>query len=183
MTFTTIVLQSLVGVLQSLVEVLGRYSNLYDQAQRLKELLEIVPEGKKPVNTRARKQIQHRLRKPESAQLIIGYLEGRTTYQLAKEFSIHRNTVSTILERAGVARRLSPLTEAQIDRALKLYAEGLSLVSIANELGCSHTTVGKALVTAGVELRPRRGWGSRKIQKMPAPDPRESAERLAPETP
>jgi DNA-directed RNA polymerase specialized sigma24 family protein len=140
------------------VEVLGRYSNLCDQGERLSDLLQIAPTGPTKAKTRTIRQVQRRLRPDEVAQLLIGYQEGLTVFQLAERFRIHRGTVTSILKRNGVTMRNRSLTADQIEHAVAMYREGLSLVKVADRIGCSHGTIWNALTTAGVALRKRPGW-------------------------
>jgi hypothetical protein len=49
--------RSLSGVYFAKVPVLGRYSNLYDQGERIQDLLEIVPGGPSEVNLRTPRQV------------------------------------------------------------------------------------------------------------------------------
>lgn len=67
-------------------------------------------------------------------------------------------TVSLILRRRKVAVRHRSLGPEQVTQASALYAEGLSLVRMAEELGVTRGAVNSALRAAGIQLRPRRGW-------------------------
>src|SRR5271165_3026652 len=88
-----------------MVEVLGRYSNLPDQRERLRNLLEIVPEGPAEVNVRTPKQVQRRLGREHAARLVHQYESGATLKEIARGFGIHRTTAAELLERAGIPRR------------------------------------------------------------------------------
>jgi predicted DNA-binding protein YlxM (UPF0122 family) len=57
-----------------------------------------------------------------------------------------------------VAIRHRSLGAEQVARASELYADGLSLVHVAEELGVTRGAVNNALRAAGIPLRPRRGW-------------------------
>jgi hypothetical protein len=136
---------------------MGRYLNPSDQGERLHDLLQIVLSRAKTVNTRTPKAIHRRLRPSHVEQLVAGYQAGSTLYQLAEQFRINRATVSKLLERQGVPRRNSPLSLAQVELATELYAAGLSLVSVGNQLGCDGSTVHLALRKAGVRMRDCHG--------------------------
>jgi len=140
------------------VELLGRYSKLSEQGKRLFELLEMVPTGPVRSASRAKRQVHRRLREPEIDELVTSYLAGLTVYELARQFSIHRYTVSEILERRGVSRRYRKLSPEQLDLACTLYRDGLSLTKVGNQLGRRAETVRQALMKAGVEIRSRNGW-------------------------
>jgi transposase-like protein len=137
---------------------MGRYSNLCEQGERLRSLLEMVPSGPPKPISRTHRQIQRRLRGNEIEQLVAGYQAGATVYELAEQFGVHRGTVSDVLERRGVARRFGPISPAQVATASSLYEGGLSLAKVGQQLGCHATTVREALTKAGVEIRPRNGW-------------------------
>lgn len=69
-------------------------SNLCDEGERLRELLEMAPSGPfKPI-PRTTRQTQRRLRRSEINELVTGYQSGATVYELAEQFGVHRNTVS-----------------------------------------------------------------------------------------
>jgi len=144
-------------VILTAVEVIGRYSNHCDQGERLQRLLKVVPNGSAQVNVGTRKQVHRRLRLAEIEELVAGYLAGATVYQLATRFRIHRATASLLLERQGVARRNRPLSPAQIDQAIELYATGQSLANVGRQLGCDANTVRLALVKGGVRMRDCQG--------------------------
>jgi hypothetical protein len=139
------------------VELVGAYSNLSRTGERLRKLLEMPPEGPAATTPRAARQSQRRLRRPEIDELVAGYLPGSTVYELADGFSIHRHTVSEILERRGVARRYKKLSPEQVDLACALYRGGLSLTKVGVQLERRAETVRQALLKAGIEMRARNG--------------------------
>jgi hypothetical protein len=87
------------------VEVLGRYSNLLEQGERVQTLLQIVPDGSPEVNLRTPRQVQRRLTPAETDQLIAEYESGDSVKDLARRHNLHRETVSKILTRHGIARQ------------------------------------------------------------------------------
>ena len=107
---------------------------------------------------RNKRQVHRRLRAPEIDDLVAGYLAGSTVYELAHQFSIHRQTVSEILRRRGISRRYRKLSPEQLDLACTLYRDGLSLTKVGKQLGRRAETVRQALMKAGVEIRSRNGW-------------------------
>jgi hypothetical protein len=140
------------------VEVLGRYSNLCDQGERLRELLEMTPKGPSEPIPRTIRQTQRRLRGPEIDELVAGYQAGATVYELAERFRMHRVTVSATLKRKGIALRAQPLSPTQVADATQFYHEGLSLLKVGERVGCGAECVRQALMKQGVEIRPRNGW-------------------------
>jgi site-specific DNA recombinase len=139
------------------VEVIGRYSNHCEQGERLRDLVEMLPNGPSRAKVQTKKQIHRRLRRSEIDELLAGYKAGATVYQLAERFGIHRETVSLLLERERIPRRNRPLSPVQIEQARELYATGQSLAKVGGQLGCDANTVRIALVRVGVRMRDCRG--------------------------
>jgi len=88
---------------------------------------------------------------------VVDYRAGATVYELARQFGVHRHTVSELLERHAVSRRYQKLTPEQIDLACTLYERGLSLIKVGEQLGRRAETVRQALMKQGAEIRPRNG--------------------------
>lgn len=70
------------------------------------------------------------------------------------------------------------LTDKQIREMVSLYEQGRSVCAIAQKFGISHTTVRKALINAGVTMRPK-GGGSHKCKPEPAPAPKKTQGSLS----
>jgi transposase-like protein len=138
--------------------VLGRYSNLLDQGERVQALLQIVPEGTSEVNLRTPRQVQRRLSPDETTKLIGSYEAGETVKDLALRHGLHRETVSNILTRHGIARRPTGIPTERVAEVIADYENGLSLAAIGAKLSVDPATVSLALCKAGVEPRPRNGW-------------------------
>jgi len=77
--------------------------------------------------------------------------------ELGAEFGIDRRTVSTHLRRARVSSRRSGLDQDQVLEAARLYEAGWSSGRLAQRFNVSADNVLKALRTAGMMIRPRRG--------------------------
>jgi len=105
-----------------------------------------------------RTQIQRHLSASESEELCGAYQSGKTIRELTAQFRIHKTTVTAILERAGIDRRVRTISPEEIAQATELYREGLSTAFIAASLGFSPETIRSNLRRHGVEIRPRRGW-------------------------
>jgi len=140
-----------------MVELIGRYSNPFEQGGRLRDLMEMVPRGSPEASAGPRKQVHRRLRPAEIEELVAGYQAGTTACQLADRFRIHRATVLSLLERRSVARRDRRLSSTQVDQARELYAAGQSLAKVGKRLGCHASTVRLALPKAGVRMRDCQG--------------------------
>jgi IS30 family transposase len=141
------------------VEVLGRYSNHVDQGTRIERVLEIPLGDPTTPFSNSLRQVHRRLRRDELDELAEAYLAGATLSELSARFRRHRVTISTELERRGVARRYRLVEGKRLQQAIQNYQSGMSVASIGKELGVAGDTVHKALTKAGVKLRPRRGWG------------------------
>jgi DNA-binding CsgD family transcriptional regulator len=89
----------------------------------------------------------------ELSQLVERYEAGATTYDLADQFGIARETVARRLKAEGIKLRRTKITAADLSRAVELYATGLSTIKIGVILNRRHSTVWYALKTAGVQLR------------------------------
>lgn len=139
------------------VDLVGRYSNHFDQGERLRSLIEMVPNGVSQVNVRTKRQVHRRLRPHEIDELVVGYRAGATVYELANLFRINRTTVSLVLERQNVPRRNRPFSPTQIQQAQVLYAAGQSLAKAGKQLGCDASTVRLALLRVGVRMRDTHG--------------------------
>jgi DNA invertase Pin-like site-specific DNA recombinase len=140
------------------VEVIAMFSNRSDQGRSLRKLLRRPPSGPKPVRTRTARKTARRLSSPDVHALVEAYGAGSSIYELARQFGIHRSTVSAILERKGVSRRYRLLEDDRLDRAVELYAAGKSLTDVGAALGVNRSTVALALKKSGASLRPRPGW-------------------------
>jgi predicted DNA binding protein len=127
-----------------MVEVLVRYSNLFDQGERVQTLLEIVPEAVSEVKTRTPRQVQHRLTKTQVAELVTAYEAGIGVLDLAQLFGIHRDTVSKILTRAMVEKRKPEPLGGRLDEFLDLYANGMSVYAISKKFGVAQSTIWSA---------------------------------------
>jgi len=102
-------------------------------------------------------RMHRRLSPTEQAQLVEQYQGGKNTYELARQFRIHRVTVSRMLKHAGVEMRNQGLSAEQIDAAADLYEEGNSLAKIGEHFGVDHGTVWRQLRKRGVKMRDTHG--------------------------
>ena len=142
----------------SMVEVIGRYSNLSEQGERLQDLLEMVPSGHPAANsqTKPRRQ-QRRLSQDQVAELIASYGVGVPINDLAVQFQVHRSTVFDHVHRAGTRRRYPALAPLDVEKAAELYRAGQSLRAIGIHFGVHASTVGQYLVRAGIKLHDCQG--------------------------
>jgi transposase-like protein len=84
-----------------------------------------------------RKQLQ-RLSEAETAQMTAAYQDGKSVYELAPMFGIHRTTVGIILRRHGVTTGKQGIPKNQWADAVRLRLdEGWTYQAIADHYGVS----------------------------------------------
>jgi hypothetical protein len=98
------------------------------------------------------------LNQDQMVEFSIDYRDGAPLGQLATKYQIHRKTVRDLIDRAGLPRRYSRLSPAEVEEAAQLYGSGESLIAIGNDLGVANHTVALALRMAEVEIRMRKWW-------------------------
>jgi hypothetical protein len=81
------------------------------------------------------------------------YRTGARVGELATIFDIHRDTVSEMLDRLGVARRQRGIPPELLDGTISDYLAGWSLDRLGARLAVDAGTVALALRKAGVKLR------------------------------
>ncbi len=115
---------------------------------------EIIPLQESPP---ARPAVSPRVSKEKEHKIVEGYRAGRTVYELADKFGIHRITVGEVLKRAGVTMRRQAPTNEQLQEMVILYESGMALLGVGKRTGFSPTTVRKYLLGAGVRIRDSHG--------------------------
>ncbi|MDA8380116.1 MAG: hypothetical protein M0020_04715 [Actinomycetota bacterium] len=103
-------------------------------------------------NVRVLRQVQRRLSPAKLEALIAEYEAGARVCELAKVFRLHRTTVARHVARAGKTRPV--MTVAQIDEAVRLHGEGLTLHEVGQRVGAADQTVRRELVERAVTIRP-----------------------------
>ncbi|WRS29214.1 helix-turn-helix domain-containing protein [Actinomycetaceae bacterium MB13-C1-2] len=104
---------------------------------------------------------------PLRQKVIEAYVAGTPVKEIAKEFGIHRTTITQIALAAGLAMRnqkLSPITKQE---ARRLYESGLSLAKVAKQLDISPTGARDAIVEIGGTMRspgPDRQTASQQVR-------------------
>jgi DNA-directed RNA polymerase specialized sigma24 family protein len=108
--------------------------------------------------TRISQQQNHWLTDEDIAQMVIDYTEHHlTVYQLTEKYDCNRTTVSKVLKSKGVNVTIKRMDDKQIEEAVRLYAMGLSLKQVGQQMGICESTIRVTLRKAGVEMRkPRR---------------------------
>lgn len=83
------------------------------------------------------------------------YEEGETAESIARDFQVSRNAVLNLVRSEAITVRLAAPSPDHIAWASSLYEAGNPIASIADELGFSYGAVRRALIKAGVQMRPR----------------------------
>lgn len=106
--------------------------------------------------TREAPRRARQLRADEAKAVAERYLVVRNVRAVAAEFRLSRTTVSRILTVQGIdiSRSMKP---ADVKRTVRMYAEGLSSITIGKQLGFDNHTVLNALRRAGAPIRPQPG--------------------------
>jgi transposase len=135
--------------------MLGRYSHLCDQAERLTALLKMVPEGSLDPFPHPPRRVAHRIDPSEIEEMVAGYAAGMCVTELVKRYQVDQSTVQKYVRQAGLPRRLLRLDSTGSQRIVDLYVAGTSAEAIGKQLNVSPTSVRRALARSGVPLRKR----------------------------
>ncbi|MFI6774243.1 hypothetical protein [Nocardia sp. NPDC050412] len=138
----------------------GAYYNTKHQVEALETLRRKLPNSTAPAPPPANRPIPGRARRlgtDQVRELIAGYKDGETVYQLGVRFGIERRTVSEILHRHNVPMRRRGLSPEQVDDAIHLYGLGWSLARVGQHLRVDPTTVLTKLRQRGSPTRDAHG--------------------------
>lgn len=109
-------------------------------------------------------QPQRRLSEAKLAAMIDVYRSGKTAFEVAKLFGIHRQTVTRLLVKHGVPLHPRATIDAKLLAELTWhYERGKSTVELGRKYNLAASSVGKALKKSGVQLRPPKfnRWAAR----------------------
>jgi hypothetical protein len=100
------------------------------------------------------RRLDRRLSPGTIAELVAAYRIGTSTNQLCRGYQLSKGSMLKILADHGVAMRYQPMTDTEINQAVRLHVDSeLSIRSIATKLGKSKGSVWKALHERGVTMR------------------------------
>ena len=92
---------------------------------------------------------------PQMASGMVALYEaGSSARDVAKAFSVHRQTAERHLRAAGVSLRKTALSAAQVEQAHTLYLAGETLAQVGERFGVSQGTVARSIRKQGAVLRP-----------------------------
>ena len=83
---------------------------------------------------------------------VIGWFQHQGCEPCSRPIS--KAGILKLLSVAVVSMRRQPLTPVQVSEAAELYRSGLSLAKASAQLVLPHESIRRALVSAGVEMRP-----------------------------
>ena len=135
------------------MELVRLYSNPEAEARRLRRVQSAASSPRPADGSRQPRQHQRRLSMTEATELIKEYEQHASIKDLAKQFGIHRLTVTALVRRHGVELRRTGLAKEDIAAAASLYGQGWSLTKLGAKYGVDSTTVWRALRAAGVVMR------------------------------
>jgi hypothetical protein len=142
-----------------LVEVLRRYSGHPTVTKRLLETHSYAQtvtiknhRTPQPVRVPARNLLR-RLPEELVEQLAADYIAGASTRQLASQYGIAKTSVIKLLEKQGVVRPRSRITDEQVAEALEHFQSGLSVKAASIKLGIATTTLASAFRRRGLPTR------------------------------
>lgn len=87
--------------------------------------------------------------------MLAAYTAGVPVQELTARFGVHRGTVWAVVRRAGLDARTPGVSVETREEAARLYADGLTLVQVARQLGLGDEAVRAAVVACGGTIRPR----------------------------
>jgi transposase-like protein len=97
------------------------------------------------------RRLDRRLSPDTVDELVAAYRSGTSTNELCRRYDVSKGGVLKVLADHGIAMRYQPMTDDEINQAVRLYVdEALSSRAIATELGKSKGSVWKALRQRGV---------------------------------
>lgn len=146
----------------TVVELMGRYSKL-DIATKLRSLLAGSGNERPPARTTRSVRRLRRLTDVEVDELVQRYRDGCSIHILARDFGIHRTTVSAQLKARGVLAATRRINNAERTEVVRLYEASSSLAQVSERLGMSENSVQRVLKRAGVTTRPvgTNQWSAR----------------------
>ena len=103
------------------------------------------------------RNLRRRLSPQAIDELKARYTPGEKTPALSREFGISESGCRDLLRSEGVSLRGHPITPEDAEKAVLLYAGGLTITQVVKEVGYSHNTIRTALLKDRVVVRERSG--------------------------
>lgn len=112
--------------------------------------------GRERARDRAAWRLGRRLGDAVVAEIVAKYEAGTHTTDLAAEYGVSKSGVVDLLRQRGIRLRYRTMTPREVESAVAAYSRGMSLSQLAAESPFSQETIRKALIRAGVAMRPAR---------------------------
>jgi hypothetical protein len=144
-----------------LVDVIGRYSKSRYPEKTTEELTHlialsregcVVKEGQPELHVG---DLKRRLGPAKVDELVAENESGQTTPQQMAIYNIGKTGVLALLASRAAVIRHQPITQRKLDEAIRRYEIGVSLATLAKQLGVPRETIRRGLISAGVAMRQR----------------------------
>ncbi len=135
------------------VRVLGSYCNRGRETSHLSKLITRARSEhiqRSPVAEVVERARFSKLSKPVRAEILARYQQGERVVDLAAAFGVSEWSVQNLRKGAGVEPHPRGMSQAAIDEAAELYAQGLSFSKIGRQVGYDPKTVAKELRARGL---------------------------------
>lgn len=127
----------------------------FDEIARLAELSRSIQPGEyieqRPASPP--RSLRRRLSPQAIADLVARYTAGEGVPGLSGEYGISESGLRELLRAEGVVLRGHKITVEDSERAVRLYASGVTIEQVAQQLGYAWGTIRRALLKNGVTLR------------------------------
>lgn len=124
-----------------------------EELGRLLEHIRTKPVHRSPAANRSHR-IERRVSSEQLDEIVRRYATGESTPTLAREFGVAEGSIGRLLRNRGIELRLRPLSDEVVARAVELYADGLGVQAVADQLRVPKSTLLRAMKAVGVPLRP-----------------------------
>jgi transposase-like protein len=102
-------------------------------------------------------RLDQRLDADAVQELVAAYQGGAATSELRQRYGLSQGSVLKLLRGHDVTMRWQGLQESDKVVVADLYRDGATLAQLGTQFGVSPNVVRRALLAAGVSLRPRGG--------------------------
>ena len=95
----------------------------------------------------------------EIAQIVIDYTNGKTTYELAKQYGRHRQTINKRLKKHGTTvTKEKAKSKIDMEQVSNLYADGLTIAQTAKKFNVSTTSMKRYFKDSSIKIRNSRDY-------------------------
>ena len=148
------------------MEVVGAYSKSPDLGKQIERVLNLTEKAaKRPENCdppHRFHKLERRLEPATITEIVEAYKVGESTPSLRQRFGLSSTAILRLLADHDVKMRGQGLRDADRPAVIKLYEQGLTLAQLAVKYETAPGTIRRALLAAGVTVRPRGGSRARR---------------------